>query len=86
MMESYTNLYVEDDIECGEHTRISYKQSLLGKDDTNNEHSRNKEEAGNKDMEEENHKFAGLTIVEKKLRKYDCPTLVLSEREEMGIN
>lgn len=68
-MESYANLYVEDDIECGEHTRISYKQSLLGKDDTDNEHSRNKEEAGNKDMVEENHKCAttswknGLNLV-----------------------
>ncbi|KAK2391890.1 zinc ion binding / nucleic acid binding protein [Trifolium repens] len=83
---SYADLYAEKDDAHGEEGRISYKQSLLGKDDGDEEQRRISEEEEDENMDERDHEFAGLSIVEKTLGQYDCPVLVLSKREETRIS
>jgi hypothetical protein len=83
MLKSYADIYEHEGDANENNSKQSYKQSLLAEDENLNNHTPNVEMDA--EHEEEDEEFAGLTVVEKKVGQYDCPTFILSEREEARI-
>jgi hypothetical protein len=85
---SYEGIYQEPQQTEDTVKKVSYKQSLLGSDEIHIEGVKEGDDVmvENDDDEEGDNEFGGLSVEEKKVGQYDCPSFILSEKEEKRIS
>jgi hypothetical protein len=85
---SYEGIYEEPQQTEDTMKKVSYKQSLLGSDEIHIEGVKEGDDVmvENDDDEEGDNEFGGLSVEEKKVGQYDCPSFILSEKEEKRIS